>query len=146
MSKSQEAKLTRQLKARITERDYNKLKEIAEQYNFKSLYSLLYYLVYAFLRAYDAERGCIMEEMPPEILNLFRLKEDSMAALRKLASLRLKKYGWRGRFVDERDAVTGEELDLFELTRVLGYHCVEEDEMITKGEQFAHDIRTRNER
>lgn len=146
MSKSKEAKLSRQLKARITERDYNKLKEIAEQYHFKSLYSLLYYLVYAFLRAYDAERGCIAEEMPVEIVNLFTLKEDSLKALRKLASLRLRKYGWKGRFVDERDAAPGEELDLFELTRELGYHCVEDHDMIPQGEQFSHSIRTRNER
>ena len=54
------------LSARVTLADYKRLEEIRRKYGFKSIYQILNYLTYSFLRVADREHDAIAEPVPEE--------------------------------------------------------------------------------
>ncbi|WP_418832030.1 hypothetical protein [Phocaeicola sp.] len=59
------------LSARVTLADYKRLEEIRRKYGFKSIYQILNYLTYSFLRVADREHDTIAEPVPEEIERMF---------------------------------------------------------------------------
>lgn len=59
------------LTARVTMADYMRLKDIQKKYKFKSIYQIMNYLTYSFLRVADSEHDPITEPMPKEIEEMF---------------------------------------------------------------------------
>ncbi len=59
------------LTARVTLADYVRLEKIRRKYGFKSIYQILNYLTYAFLRVVDRENDVVSEPVPEEIESMF---------------------------------------------------------------------------
>ena len=55
----------------MTLADYMRLKDIQKRYNFKSVYQIMNYLPYSFLRVADSEHDPVVEPMPKEIEDMF---------------------------------------------------------------------------
>ena len=127
--------------ARVTPRDYEKLARIVKQYGLKSLYALMNYLVYCFLRAYDEERQQMWEELPEEIIRLFRLKEDRNMICREIARQQIRKRQQRKRR-KARPACVGR--DLFDNMQELDNEVRDIfDEAQEMGSEFPNDINRR---
>lgn len=65
------------LTARVTLADYMRLEMIRRRYGFKSIYQILNYLTYAFLRVADRENDAVSEPVPEEIESMFEDLESS---------------------------------------------------------------------
>ena len=57
--------------ARVSLADYARLDAIREKYGFKSIYQIMNYLAYSFLRACDKEHDKIDEPLPDEVQEMF---------------------------------------------------------------------------
>lgn len=66
-SKSEWIRLT----ARVTLADYVRLRNIQRRYGFKSVYQILNYLTYSFLRVADKDNDPVDEPMPKEVEEMF---------------------------------------------------------------------------
>ena len=59
------------LHARVTLADYQRFDAIREKYGFRSIYQIMNYLAYSFLRACDSEHDTIAEPVPDEVKEMF---------------------------------------------------------------------------
>lgn len=59
------------ISARVTLADYKRLQNIRQRYGFKSVYQIINYLAYAFLRVADRDNDPIVESVPEEIEEMF---------------------------------------------------------------------------
>jgi len=115
--------------ARISVANYNRLKEIALEYNFRTANDLLTYLVFCFLRATDKGNDEMMYSIPDDILKLWPLDEDLhdvQVALAKVKRQRLKRM---------RNEEANDIREMFNECEAQGARL-----------EFAHNIRERGER
>ena len=59
------------LTARVTLADYLRLKDIQKKYKFMSVYQILNYLAYSFLRVADKKNDRVDEPLPDEVEKMF---------------------------------------------------------------------------
>ena len=58
--------------ARVTLADYRRLDKVRELYGFRSVYQIMNYLTYSFLRVADREHDVVDEPVPDEIEDMFK--------------------------------------------------------------------------
>jgi len=121
--------------SRVSEADYERLKTLASGHGIRSVYALLNYTTYCFLRAVDAGKDCISDPLPIEIINMFPYKEDSEDIYSAVVSIRKKREKRKAALCgsEQKDNIRDDIKDLF-------------DEAQTKGSDFVDDIRKRQER
>ena len=74
--KFKERKDRHKVAARISAANYERLKELASKYNFRTANDVVTYIVFCFLRAVDGGNDECMYAMPEDILSLFPITED----------------------------------------------------------------------
>ena len=77
--------------ARVTLADYMRLEMIRRKYGFKSIYQILNYLTYAFLRVADREHDAVSEPVPEEIESMFEDLKSSDLPVRYRRARSVKK-------------------------------------------------------
>ena len=122
--------------SRVSEIDYTRLERIVKLYGFKSVYALLNYITYCFLRVADRAHDTSDDVLPDEIIKMFPI-EDDVREIRHaiLMSRRRKRHTREGRPSKKNCGISKEIDDLFE-----------EQQQRGRGEEFADNIRKRNER
>lgn len=110
---------SRRVTSRVSDTEYSLLEEIASNGGFVSVSALLKYAVYCCIRAFRHGRGDTMEDVPPEILQLFRATYDRDTALISAAIRNIRhRPGWRSERARSRsrhkaDNISGEIHGLF---------------------------------
>lgn len=110
---------SRRVTSRLSDTEYSLLEEIASNGGFVSVSALLKYAVYCCIRAFRQGRGDTMEDVPPEILQLFRATYDKDTALISAAMRNItRRPEWResrsrSRHRRKTDSIAGEVAGLF---------------------------------
>lgn len=89
--------------ARISVANFERLKELAAKYNFRTVNDVVTYIVFCFLRATDEGNDECMYTMPEDILSLFPITEDIHDV--QLAVAKVRRARIKRKKVDETDEI-----------------------------------------
>ena len=89
--------------ARISVANFERLKELAAKYNFRTVNDVVTYIVFCFLRATDEGNDECMYAMPEDILSLFPITEDIHDV--QLAVAKVRRARIKRKKVDETDEI-----------------------------------------
>lgn len=76
---------TAKISTRITKADYHALKNIAREGGFRSVYTLIRYIILVFLRACASDYECVDLPLQPEFVELFNWKQRRSEVLMALS-------------------------------------------------------------
>jgi len=103
MAKKKEYRRVHKIISRVTEDDYTKLEHLSKLYGLKSVYSLLSYITYIFLRSADQRNGVLDSELPEDVIRLFDVGKEASEIYMTLKRKRKKR----------RKNIPAKQLDLF---------------------------------
>lgn len=103
MAKKKEYRRVHKIISRVTEDDYTKLEHLSKLYGLKSVYSLLSYITYIFLRSADQQNGVLDSELPENVIRLFDVGKEASEIYMTLKRKRKKR----------RKNISAKQLDLF---------------------------------
>ena len=103
MAKKKEYRRVHKIISRVTEDDYTKLEHLSKLYGLKSVYSLLSYITYIFLRSADQRNGVLDSELPENVIRLFDVGKEASEIYMTLKRKRKKR----------RKNIPAKQLDLF---------------------------------
>jgi hypothetical protein len=88
--------MNKYIKSRIHDEDFQQLQILTLEYNFKSVYQIVCYIIYCLLRVADADRDNIDDELPYEIEEMFKgLSTESHMINRSKKNKKVKIHKWR---------------------------------------------------
>lgn len=103
MMKKKECRKVHKIISRVSEDDYKKLEHLSKLYGLKSVYSLLSYITYMFLRSVDQRNGTSDSELPEYVIRLFDVGKEASEIYMTLKRKRKKR----------RKNIPAKQLDLF---------------------------------
>lgn len=105
---------------RVSPSDVDRLTSIAHNYGFRSVYGLLRWVVFTFLRAADPSNDPVLDPLPLDIIEVFNIKEDAQlvheSCMRVRRQNRMRNYmrERRAREKEKGDPITAEIDEMFQ--------------------------------
>lgn len=120
--------------SRVSEIDYTRLERIVKLYGFKSVYALLNYITYCFLRVADRAHDTSDDVLPDEIIKMFPIEDDVGEIRHAILMSRRRRKRREGR--PPAGKCISKEID----------EMFEEEQRRGGSVEFSDNIRKRNER